>query len=483
MPTKGTVLEDSPLSQIDGHGYRKGGAMVIAAGNKDSGLQLPPQNSPENQEPHDADNEKLKPGHPETDGVAHPTSVKSSTKTTHAQDAPAKQTPSQDTSGTQGPQEAGVSKNPPAKAATPQSPHISSRARRYLKPALAVAVLAVIALAAYFIWQHFRVKGLGEGFASGNGRIEAVELDVAAKAPGRISEMYADEGDVVTAGQVVARMDTAVLHAQLRQAQAEEAQARNAASTALAMVAQHESEKAAQAAVVTQREAELAVAEKTVGRTRILSRQHAASIQELDEDVARLREAAAALAASKAQLAASQYTINAANSQVLGAQSNVAAMQASEGQIQAEIDDTVLKAVRNGRVQYRIAQPGEVIGAGGKVLSMIDLSDVTVTFFLPEASAGRVAIGSEVHIVLDATPDDVIPAIVTFVASVAQFTPKSVETQSEREKLVFRVKARISPEILRQHASRIKSGLPGMAYIRLDPNIAWPAKLAVRSPQ
>jgi HlyD family secretion protein len=158
-------------------------------------------------------------------------------------------------------------------------------------------------------------------------------------------------------------------------------------------------------------------------------------------------------------------------------------MQASEGQIQAEIDDTVLKAVRNGRVQYRIAQPGEVVAAGGKVLSMVDLSDVTITFFLPEASAGRVAIGSEVHIVLDATPDDVIPATVTFVASVAQFTPKSVETQSEREKLVFRVKARINPEILRKHAAQIKSGLPGMAYVRLDPSVAWPAKLAVRSQQ
>jgi HlyD family secretion protein len=370
-----------------------------------------------------------------------------------------------------------------AKTDTPESSHFRDRARRYLKPALGVALLAIIVVAAYFIWQHYRAKGLGEGFASGNGRIEAIELDIAAKAPGRIKEIYADEGDVVTAGQVVARMDTDVLRAQLSQAQAQESQARNATNTALAMVAQHESEQSAEAAVVTQREAELVVAEKTEERTRILSGQHAASIQELDEDVARRREASAAVAASKAQLAASQSTINAANSQVLGAQSNVAATQAMEGQIQAQIDDTVLKAVRSGRVQYRIAQPGEVIGAGGKVLSMIDLSDVTITFFLPEESAGRVAIGSEVHIVLDATPEDVIPATVTFVANVAQFTPKSVETQSEREKLVFRVKARISPDVLRKHASQMKSGLPGMAYVRLDSAVAWPTKLAVRSQQ
>jgi HlyD family secretion protein len=420
MSNEGVVLGDARPSPSDGNGYRKEGTMVIAADHKDSANPTPPQNSSENED---------------------------------------------------------------SKVDPPKSPNASNKARRYLKPALGVLLLAVIAIAAYLIWQHFRVKGLGEGFASGNGRIEAVELDVAAKAPGRISEMYADEGDIVTAGQVVARMDTAVLSAQLKQAQAQEAQARNAIATAMAMVAQHESEHSAQAAMVTQREAELAVAERTADRARILSGQHAASIQEFDEDVARQREAAAAVAAAKAQLAASQSTINAANSQVLGAQSNVAAIQASEGQVQAQIDDTVLKAVRNGRIQYRIAQPGEVIGAGGKVLSMIDLSDVTITFFLPEASAGRVAIGSEVHIVLDATPDDVIPATITFVASVAQFTPKSVETQSEREKLVFRVKARISPEILRKHASQIKSGLPGMAYVRLDPSVAWPAKLAVRSQQ
>jgi HlyD family secretion protein len=439
---------------MDRHEQRKEGAMVIAADNRDSTPQQPPENSRENQKP---------------------------PQTAPTQDASAKQASAQNGAETHSPQKAGVSENPPAKDAAPQTPHVSSKTRRYLKPALGLALLAVIAIAAYFIWQHFKAKGLGEGFASGNGRIEAIELDVAAKAAGRISEMYVDEGDVVTAGQVVARMDTSVLNAQLKQAQAEEAQARNATNTALAMVAQHESEQSADAAMVAQREAALTVADRTVERTRILTGQHAASIQELDEDVARQREAAAAVAASKAQLTASQSTINAAKSQVLGAQSNVAAMQASEGQIQAEIDDTVLKTVRSGRIQYRITQPGEVVGAGGKVLNMIDLSDVTITFFLPESSAGRVAIGSEVHIVLDAAPDNVIPATVTYVASIAQFTPKSVETQSEREKLVFRVKARISSEVLRQHASQIKSGLPGMAYVRLDSHVTWPTKLAVRS--
>jgi HlyD family secretion protein len=134
-------------------------------------------------------------------------------------------------------------------------------------------------------------------------------------------------------------------------------------------------------------------------------------------------------------------------------------------------------------VQYRVAQPGEVLGAGGKVLNLVDLTDVYMIFFLPERQAGRVALGSEVRLVIDAAPQYVIPARVSYVASVAQFTPKTVETASEREKLMFRVKARIDPELLRKHLEQVKTGVPGMAYLRLDPQAAWPAHLAIKVPQ
>ena len=259
-------------------------------------------------------------------------------KADSTQDAPAKDAPAQDTPANEA----------PAKDAAPSKsqvapPAVSARWRRYLKPAVGIALVVVVGVAAYLIWQHFRPKGLGEGFASGNGRIEAVEFDVAAKSPGRITAMYVDDGDFAAAGQVVARMDTAVLRAQLKQAQAEEAEARNATSTALAVVAQRESEKAAAMAVVTQREAEQVVALKTVQRSQILSTEHATSIQEYDNDVAHQREAEAAVVTSKAQLGASQATINAARSQVLEARSNVVAAQAAESRLQAEIDETELE--------------------------------------------------------------------------------------------------------------------------------------------
>lgn len=141
--------------------------------------------------------------------------------------------------------------------------------------------------------------------------------------------------------------------------------------------------------------------------------------------------------------------------------------------LDADIEDGTLLAPRDGRIQYRVTQPGEIVAAGGKVLNMIDVSDA---FFLPTDAAGRVALGAEVHLVLDAAPQYVIPAKATFVADVAKFTPKTVETLEEREKLMFRVKATIDPDLLRKYIRNVKTGLPGMAYVRLDPRVEWPAE-------
>lgn len=154
-------------------------------------------------------------------------------------------------------------------------------------------------------------------------------------------------------------------------------------------------------------------------------------------------------------------------------------MEATLERIDVELADTELKAPRDGRVQFRVAQPGEVLGAGGRVLNLIDLSDVYMTFFLPETVAGRVALGSEVRLVLDAAPQYVIPAKVSFVASSAQFTPKTVETASERQKLMFRVRAQIDRDLLQRHLAQVKTGLPGVAWLKLDANVPWPAQMAI----
>jgi HlyD family secretion protein len=79
--------------------------------------------------------------------------------------------------------------------------------------------------------------------------------------------------------------------------------------------------------------------------------------------------------------------------------------------------------------------------------------------------------------VLDAYPATAIPAKVSFIAVQSQFTPKMVETQTERDRLMFRIRVRIDPELLQAHAQAVRSGLPGVAYLRLDPDVQWPARL------
>jgi len=160
----------------------------------------------------------------------------------------------------------------------------------------------------------------------------------------------------------------------------------------------------------------------------------------------------------------------------------VEASTATIARIEADITDSQLTAPRDGRVQYRVAQAGEVLGAGGKVLNLVDLSDVYMTFFLPESVAGRLPIGSEARIVLDAAPQFVIPATISFVSSTAQFTPKTVETATERQKLMFRVRAQIDPDLLRQNLKLVKTGLPGVTWVKTDPNAPWPPKLTPMVP-
>jgi len=103
-----------------------------------------------------------------------------------------------------------------------------------------------------------------------------------------------------------------------------------------------------------------------------------------------------------------------------------------------------------------------------------------MTFFLATNQACKVVLGTEVRLTLDAFPKLVIPAKATYVANVTQFTPKTVETANEREKLMFRVKAHIAPELLQQHATDVKSGIPGMAYIKLDKSAEWPKNLQIK---
>ncbi|EIJ47017.1 type I antifreeze protein:HlyD family secretion protein [Herbaspirillum sp. GW103] len=351
------------------------------------------------------------------------------------------------------------------------------------KPLLAAALAVILAGGAAYAWLRLHQSGPGEGFASGNGRIEATEVDVATKLAGRVDAMLVNEGDFVSAGQPLARMQVLSLQAQRDEAQARQQQSVEAVASAEAQVAVRESDHQAALAQLAQRESELDAARRRLARSEVLVKEGASSLQEVDDDRARVVGMQAAVTAARAQVTAARAAVAAARTQVSGARATVTAAVATVQRIKVDIDDSTLTAPRAGRVQYRIAQPGEVLGSGGKLLNLVDLSDVYMTFFVPEAVAGRLALGGEARIVLDAAPQYVIPARISFVASTAQFTPKTVETASERQKLMFRVKAQIDPALLRQHLTLVKTGLPGVAWVRTDEARDWPATLAVQVPR
>ena len=356
--------------------------------------------------------------------------------------------------------------------------------KRFGKPLIWVVVVLALAGGGYYAWLKLRPPGLPEGIASGNGRIEGTEIDVDAKIPGRIADILVEEGDFVKAGQVLVHMDTRTLEAQRREAEAQLERATIGVDTAEAVVRQREAERTAAEAQIATRKALWDAASARLARVEPMAAKDFETKQSLDDARAAEHATSSAIAEGQANLAAAEAGISAAKAQVVDAKAAVIAAQATIDRIVADIDDSSLKTPRDGRVQFKVAEQGEVLPAGGRVLNLVDISDVYMTFYLPTKEAGQVTMGAEARIVLDAFPDLVLPASITFVASVAQFTPKTVETEAERQKLMFRLKAQLPAEELRKYAQMVKTGVPGTAYVKLDPKAQWPENLAaVRLPQ
>lgn len=353
-------------------------------------------------------------------------------------------------------------------------------AKTTMKKFLPLGIFVAVALVAFLVWDSSRSTGFGDGFAGGNGRIEATEIDVAAKLAARVDKILVNEGDFVKAGQSLVQMQTDTLQAQRAEAQAQYYQAVAEEVRAKAQVTLKQSDRDAVAAVVLERESDLDRNQRRLARSSVLSQKGAMAIQSFDDDETATNAAKAALTSAKAQVTVAEAAIEAAEAEAKGAEAKIKAAKATIERIDADIRDSTLVAPRDGRIQYRIAQEGEVMAAGGKVVNMVDLADVYMTFFLPGTQAALLSMGQDVSLVLDAIPNHPIPAKISFVASTAQFTPKTVETESERQKLMFRVKAQIDPQLLRDYMQYVKVGVTGMAWVKLDSNKEWPAALTVK---
>lgn len=323
-----------------------------------------------------------------------------------------------------------------------------------LAPILTLIVLAAAGAGGYAYWIQERASRVPQGLARANGRIEVNRVDVATKSAGRLAEVRVDEGAFVQKDDVLARIDTTEILAQ-------RAAAKAAVHRAHQSVAKAEAE-------VGLREADLRLAEAELRRVVELMRTKTSTQAELDRRTAQRDVSRAGLEGAKVAVEDAKAATEVAEAQV--------------AQIEATIADMTLKAPVSGRVEYRLARAGEVVAAGGRVLTLLDLSDVHMTIFLPTSQAGRVELGSEARIVLDSAPEYVVPATVAFVAADAQFTPKYVETANEREKLMYRIKLHIDPQVLETYRGYVKAGMTGNAYVKIRVGTTWPVNLVPRLP-
>src|SRR5271157_4371075 len=231
------------------------------------------------------------------------------------------------------------------------------------------------------------------GIVKAEGRIEATQVDVSSKYAGEVVDVAVQEGDKVAPGQVIARLSSKQLEAQLGAAQSD------------------------------------------------------------------LRSAKEAQA---------QDAIKAAEDKI--------------EQIKSMIGELMLVSPREGKVQYQLAHAGDSVAAGVPIVTLIDLSDVYMTVFLRPADAGKLAMGDEARLILDAAPDYVAPAAVSFVASDSQVAPKAVETKDDLAKLMLRVDLKIDPKVVETYYGKVETGLRGAGFVRTRPDAKWPAQLQVKLP-
>lgn len=321
--------------------------------------------------------------------------------------------------------------------------------KRLLRWSAAVVLLVAVGIAALLYYDASERAKLPAGIVSGNGRVESVQVDVSAKYPGRVVRIFAHEGDLVRAGQVLAQMDTDELEAQLAAGKAKIAEGMETESKIKADI--------------KSREATVRYEEQQFSRDKELFERRFISRKEMEQTQTKIDIARTQLDAVKAQLLANERSIEAATADVQNTRAKI-------------VDSTLVSPV-TGRVLYRLAEEREVLGAGGKVLTLVNLDDVYMEIFLPSNEAARIDVGAEARIVLDARPEYAARAKVTFISPEAQFTPKQVETRSERDKLMFRVKLKVPQEKLLPYIEKVKTGVRGVGYVKVDPNVPWPEKL------
>lgn len=338
-----------------------------------------------------------------------------------------------------------------------------------MKKQLIAGVLLVLVLSTVIAYRVRAQNAYKHAPSGGSATLEGTESVVAAKIGGRLTEVLVQEGDTVTAGQIVARLDCEDQDATLLLAEARVKQAE--AQIALAetgVVSAKDAAKAAQAqvAVASARSGSLDVQRKKAERDRQRASTLASAGAATDVDLDRAETAEKGLAAESQAASASvgaaalsakaqSTTIGTADAQVDLAKTGLEAAKADLKRAKLAVSECVLKAPRAGTIVDRLHEPGAVLAPGARVLTMIDLKTVKAIFFLPNAELARAKIGAKAEVRVDAYPSRVFVGGVRRVASEAEFTPRNVQTREDRDRLVYAVEITLDNQ-----AGELRAGMP-----------------------
>jgi HlyD family secretion protein len=331
--------------------------------------------------------------------------------------------------------------------------HAVERVRRQLPWLMALAI-AIIGGVGFYWWTTHRPAVLPPYIVKTNGRLEFARTDIAVKYPGRIVMLDVHEGDHPERGQILARQDDSEVNAELAAARAQRAAADGAIARAQAEVQAHRSREGL--ARLERAQADSLYAKKLISDVELQRRELALSAEK------------AAVTAATAALAEARTARDEADAKI--------------AQLEARLGEMTIRAPVAGRIEYKVIENGAVLPPGGRVATLLDPTDVYMTVFLGTEVAGKLKVGDEARIELDAFRGrPPIPAFVSFISPEAQFTPKYVETATERDKLMYRVKLQIPVDVAKQYDGLLKAGQTGNGYVRVDSNAHWPAGLIVRA--
>jgi HlyD family secretion protein len=350
---------------------------------------------------------------------------------------------------------------------------------------VAVAVGIYVALDRW-VFDH----GLPEGLIQANGRIEGDHVTIAGKFPGRVVELTAREGDTVTNGQPLVRLDDARTRAQVEQARrlVKMLEAHTeAAHTSLAVLNLEVplAIEAAQAkvdsarAVLEKTEAVAQEARRDLARMRALLPDQAVSHRLVEQTEARWKAAVSDKAAAQGALAQARKELAQAElgwKRIQSKEKEVAALEQQRDQADAALaevvsilSDLTITAPTDGTITTRMIDVGEVVATGTPLLELVNLDRLYLQVYVPQIQIGKVRLGLPARIYTDAFPNRPYDATVKYISSKAEFTPKEVQTPDERVKLIYAVRLYVqeNPD------HRLTPGLPADAIIRWKEDVAW----------